>query len=293
MSAKYLPSKFNFLKKKRVLFFLLTGIAFLLIHSCMNFRTSDRKTRKEFEKAGVESTIRHLKIPGADAEVRMISTGKDTTRTVLFIHGAPGSGDAFYSYLKQPSLLEKATLITYDRPGYGYSGFGEAVTSIKKQSEVLVELIEKNQLKNVVLVAHSYGGPIAAYAALLSGKIEAVILLAPAMDPNHEKYFWIGNLARWKLTRWMVPGAWTVAADEKYTHEEELRKLTSEWKKVAAPVICIQGDEDRLVPFANMAFCREHFNPEYFTGIPLKGEDHFIPWTREALVIEEIVKVLK
>ena len=39
--------------------------------------------------------------------------------------------------------------------------------------------------------------------------------------------------------------------------------------------------------------CEKYISPTYFKNVALKGEDHFIPWTREALVIEEIVKVLK
>jgi len=293
MKVKRILRKLRFLRKKRVLFFILLFVVFSLIHSCMNFRTSDKKTRKYFKEAGVSSTIKYMETSLTDDDIRIVSTGKNTTQTVLFVHGAPGSGDAFYSYLKRPKLLEKATLITYDRPGYGYSGFGDAMISIEEQAKILAAIIEEHELQNVILVGHSYGGPIAAYVPLLSNRIRAVIMLAPAMDPDHEKYFWVGNFARWKLTRWMVPRSWVVSADEKYTHAEELQKLVSQWKVVKVPVICLQGDKDRLVPYENLAFCEKHFHPDYFTGMTLKEEDHFIPWTREMLVLEEIMKFLE
>jgi len=293
MKTKSIVRKLRFLRKKRVLFFLLFLILFSLIHSCMNFRTSDKKTRKYFEEAGVTSTITYMKTSLIDDDVRIISTGDSSTQTVLFVHGAPGSGDAFYSYLKRPELLEKANLITYDRPGYGYSGFGDAMISIEAQARVVAAIIEEHKLQNVILVGHSYGGPIAAYVPLLSNRVRGVIMLAPAIDPDHENYFWVGNFARWKLTRWMVPRSWVVSADEKYTHEEALKKLVPRWNAVKVPVVCLQGDKDRLVPYENLAFCEKHFHPDYFTGIPLKEEDHFIPWTRETLVLEEIMKFLE
>ena len=292
MKAKDVLLKLKFLKKKRVIFFALCIIVFLFIHSCMEFRTSDKKTLAYFEKAGLECSIEYMKTSSTGNTIRIVSAGQHKANTVLFVHGAPGSGDAFYSYLKNPSLLEKAALITYDRPGYGYSGLGKAMTSVEAQAKILAEIIEDNNLHHVILVGHSYGGPIAVYASLLSERIKGILLLAPAMDPEHEKYFWIGNFARWKLTRWTIPASWIVSADEKYTHEAELRKLTSVWKEVKVPVVCLQGDKDRLVPYENLAFCEQHFNPDYFTGITLEKEDHFIPWTREALVTREILKLL-
>ena len=293
MKTKKVWSKLKYLKKKRVIFSTIIIIFFLLFHSCMNFRTSDRKTLKYFEEVGVKSTIDYIETSLNNSKVRIVSTGEDKTHTILFIHGAPGSGNAFYSYLKDSLLLEKARLISYDRPGYGYSDFGNAMISIEEQTRILVEVINHYNLQDVILVGHSYGGPIAAYAPLLTERVTGVLMLAPAMDPDHEKYFWIGNFARWKLTRWLIPTSWVVSADEKYTHEEELRKMTDYWKQVKVPVVCLQGDKDRLVPYENLAFCEQHFNPDYFTGLTLEKEDHFIPWTRKALVVKEIMKFLE
>ncbi|MEM9687475.1 MAG: alpha/beta fold hydrolase, partial [Bacteroidota bacterium] len=218
----------------------------------MNFRTSDKKTLKYFEEAGVKSIIDYIETPQHTGKIRTISTGENKALTVLFVHGAPGSGDAFYSYLKDSTLLEHARLITYDRPGYGYSDFGRAMTSIEEQTKVLTALITQHNLQHVILVGHSYGGPIAAYASLLSDKVRGVIMLAPAIAPDHEKYFWIGNFARWKLTRWLIPASWVVSADEKYSHEVELQKFIPQWKNIQVPIVCLQGDKDRLVPYENL-----------------------------------------
>ncbi|MCB0376109.1 MAG: alpha/beta hydrolase, partial [Sinomicrobium sp.] len=277
MKTKKVRPGFRYLKKKRFILSVILLLFFLFFHSCMNFRTSDRKTRAYFKAAGVAATIDYMKTSVNGGKIRIVSTGAAREHTVLFVHGAPGSGDAFYSYLKDSALLAKARLVTYDRPGYGYSGFGDAMTSIEAQTRVLTEVINSQQLQNVILVGHSYGGPIAAYAPLFTDRVRGVLMLAPAMDPGHEKYFWAGNLARWKLTRWLIPASWTVSADEKYTHEAELALLKDKWKAVNVPVVCLQGNKDRLVPYENLAFCEATFDPGYFTGVTLEKEDHFIP----------------
>ena len=75
MNIKKFLSKLRFLKKKRAIFSILIIIFFSLIHSCMNFRTSDKETREYFEEAGVTSTIDHVEISLSKSTVRVISTG--------------------------------------------------------------------------------------------------------------------------------------------------------------------------------------------------------------------------
>lgn len=259
----------------------------------MTLRVSDKKTISYFEKANLKCTIDYISNSLTDYKVRVISAGNHSEKAVVFIHGAPGGADAFYSYLKDSTLLQNAKLITYDRPGYGYSGFGKAMTTVKEHAFIVKDIIDQYKLNNVIVVGHSYGGPIAAYAPLVSSKINGALLLAPAIDPDHEKYYWIGNFAKWKLTKWVIPTALVVSADEKYTHEEDMRTLINDWQNVDVPVVNLQGNKDMLVPYENLKFCEDHFNPEYFTGKTIENENHFIPWTQKNFVVEEILSLLK
>ena len=90
----------------------------------------------------------------------------------------------------------------------------------------------------MILVGHSYGGPIAAYTSLKMPKVKSVLMLAPAIDSASEKVFKIAHVAKWKLTKWMVPAAFRVAGDEKFAHIEELQKLKNIWKEIKVPVSC-------------------------------------------------------
>ncbi len=287
-----LPS-FKFSKKKKIVLFSSFIIIAILANFFMTLRVSDKKTVAYFEKVDIKCSIDYIPNSLTDYKIRIISTGNHLEKTIIFIHGAPGGADAFYSYLKDSSLLQNARLITYDRPGYGYSGFGESMTTAKEHAFIIKNIIDHYKLNNVFVVGHSYGGPIAAYAPLVSSKINAALLLAPAIDPDHEKYYWIGNFAKWKLTKWMIPTVLVVSADEKYAHEEDMRSLINDWQNVDVPIVCLQGNKDMLVPYENLKFCERHFNPEYFTGKTIENENHFIPWTKKKLVIEEILGLLK
>ena len=117
-------------------------------------------------------------------------------------------------------------------------------------------------------------------------------MLAPAIDSESEKVFKIAHVAKWKLTKWMVPAAFRVAGDEKFAHIEELQKLKNIWKEIKVPVIHVHGTKDDIVPFENINFSAKKFNKQYLDTIVLEKENHFLPWKRYDLVISELLKLL-
>ena len=112
-------------------------------------------------------------------------------------------------------------------------------------------------------------------------------------DPNSEEYFWVGNFAKWKATRWLVPRAFVVAADEKYAHAEELKTMESLWKKIPVPVLILHGKKDFLAPYKNMEYVEDYFPKTLLNSITLPNENHFIPWTKQQLIIKEIDSLIQ
>jgi len=282
----------NQLSFKKLLFLLLIGVTF---SSCFRFRTSDRKTYKIFKEKEAKVTIKRYELQTVDYPIRLVSGAFDQTKktAIFFIHGAPGASDNYYDYLQDTVLLKKANLYSIDRPGYGYSNFGKSETSIETQTKVVAELIDSLPEQNVIVLGHSYGGPIAAYSSLFSSKIKSVLMLAPAIDPENEKIFWIAKFGKWKLTKWSVPGAMAVAGDEKFSHIEELDKLKDRWKQIKVPVIHVHGTKDIIVPFENLQFSVEQFNPQYLDTIVLKNENHFLPWSHYDFVKKQLLQLIK
>jgi len=276
--------------KKIVLFFTIS----IIFQSCFTMRDSDRKTKKIFEKKNLTIAIDKHNLQTVDYKVRVVSRTLKENKdiAIFFVHGAPGSSSSYHTYLQDSLLLSKANLYSIDRPGYGYSNFGKSEVSIEKQARVVAEIIESLPEENVIVLGHSYGGPIAAYSSLLSTKIKSVLMLAPAIDPENEFFFKIAYFAKWKLTKWMVPGALAIAGDEKFAHIKELTKIKDTWKNVEVPIIHVHGNKDVVVPFENLDFSKNSFNEEYLNTIILDEENHFIPWSQYGLVKEELLKLI-
>lgn len=280
-------------RKKR--FWIVTVFTFLigLSNSCLTFRKSNKQVYKAFAKLGQKPLINNFELD--KQSIRYIEARVFNTElpTVIFVHGSPGSSQDFYEYIQDSTLYKKANLIVLDRLGYGYSEFGKTETSIAKQAAMIARFIKYKNAKKVILVGWSFGGAIVAKTAIINSNVSALLLLAPAVDPNHEKHFVLGYLAKWKATRWFVPKAFRVAEQEKLAHSAELELMLDDWSTLKIPVVHMHGDKDKLVPFENLAFSKKMISPKYLTPIVVKDAGHLLPWKNYKLVKEQIAILIK
>lgn len=258
----------------------------------MQFRMSDEQIRKHFKGNELQPKILNYSI--LNRNIRYAEVGSDTLPMVVFVHGAPGGLDAFIDFLSDNQLNKIARLISVDRPGYGYSGFGETEISIHRQAEMLEPLLELNRSKHkIILVGHSYGGAIVAKMAIQHpDKVSAIILAAPAIDPENEKIFWINKPIDWWGIKWMIPTALRVSNDEKLAHVEELKLLLPHWKNLKTEVTIIHGETDGIVPFENVAFLKKMLKEEQLNIITEKKLGHLIPFERPELIKNEIIRLI-
>jgi pimeloyl-ACP methyl ester carboxylesterase len=260
--------------------------------ACVSFRESDRKVLREFKKITIKPEIYRENYQGKT--IRYISTKPidNSIPTILFIHGAPGSAGNYFEYLKDVELGKKANLISIDRLGYGYSDFGKAETSLEKQAESIYTISKKHKLTDLILVGWSYGVPIAAKMAYKYPEVKHSVLVAGAISPEDEKFFGIAKMARWKLTKWMVPKSLRIADEEKMTHVEELTNMLSDWNKIKTPITYYHGTKDKLVPYKNMAFIISKVNDSLLKAVTLKEANHFILFKNYDMVKKELLEVL-
>lgn len=275
--------------------FLLLLILILVLNGCMSFRTSDKKLKALFEEQNVDVKIHHKDFN--NREIRYIETGLDqppSAPLVIFVHGAPGSLDAFNQYLADSLLLEKARMVAVDRLGYGYSDYGQAETDIGVQADQIAFIAKQYQSEKIILLGHSYGGPIVGKCVMTHPNMcKGIIMLAPVNNPGSEPIFWFANFAKWPLTRWMLPKAFVVSGDEKFAHIEELKKIKSGWPTIKIPVVHIHGDEDSLAPPDNMDYSEIMIDSAYLKVVKLEETDHFIPWSDYELVRTELLQMLE
>lgn len=258
----------------------------------LQWRSTDAEIYERFNAINIPTEISYYTIDSLDLKVRVqeIKQAKHTIN-VVFLHGSPSSLSAWNGYLKDTTLINKAQLYAIDRPGYGYSNFGDELISIKLQAEVISALINDYQLENVIAVGSSYGGPLAARLAVINPNIKGVIMISPAIDPGQEKRVKGQKFTQFWLTRWLVPTGYRVAGDEKETHAEELSYIDTDWSKVDVPVIHIHGDKDDLVPYGNVNYTRKKFKNISIITTPNTG--HEIAWARPELIKPHLYKLIE
>ncbi|MEN0006763.1 MAG: alpha/beta hydrolase [Bacteroidota bacterium] len=189
-----------------------------------------------------------------DSGVRYLSIGEADKPALLLVHGAPGSVMDWVAFAKRQRIYEHYRLLIADRPGYGGTKPRGANRSIKNQAERLLEIIQSEQ-EPVVVLGHSYGGPIAvAMGALQPEKVKYVIGAAGQYDPDNEVTFGISYWINFKLFKYLLPRMIWVSNIEKLTHPDALREVMELFKTISVPVYLIHGDIDTLVPYENSTF---------------------------------------
>lgn len=251
----------------------------------MTFRKSDGALRR----ASVSIEIHRTRVDGR--EIRYAESGDPAGPLLFFIHGAPGSLDDFLDYLNDEELREAFYMVSYDRPGYGYSGFGDAMGSMAEHGAIAAELIAKlRDGREVFVVGHSYGGTVALELAAASpGLVSRYVLLAPSASAEDERIFWFTDPVEWGVVNWLVPRAWRVANAEKTSQRENLRDLQRSLAAIEDPIRLIHGTEDTLVPIAHAYYLQRELSSEVLATRILDGRDHFLVWNEYALIKEELL----
>ncbi|WP_407333517.1 alpha/beta fold hydrolase [Enterovibrio sp. 27052020O] len=203
---------------------------------------------------------------------------------VIFIHGSPGSKEAYDDYLNHPAL-QQVDLVSIDRPGFGQSSM-PVETSLKKQAEALLPLLKEN--KNTLLVGHSLGGPIALQLALLAPEhVDSLLLIASAFDPKLEAPKWYNYMADTLLAKWVIPDDMLRSNAEMMVLENELEKLAAQnWGSLTMPIVLVHGKDDDLADPGNSYFAKQRL-PNAKLKM-LNNEGHFVLWQNVPLLVNEI-----
>jgi len=275
--------------------FLVLSLIFscFINFSCtvLQWRKSDQEIQDKFKNSKITSEISYFKVDSLDLNVRIQKVvSNEKAINLVFFHGSPSSLSAWEGYLLDSTLREITNMYAIDRPGYGYSNFGDEMPSINTQAKIMSAIINEKELTNVIAIGSSYGGPLAARVGFLNANVKAIVMISPAIDPNKEKDIWGSRFTQWKLTRWLVPTAYRVAGDEKTVHANELTLIASDWKSISIPVLHFHGDIDDIVPYENINFSKENFQNIEVISIPEKG--HEIAWKHKEIIIPYLLKLI-
>ena len=206
---------------------------------------------------------------------------------VILVHGTPGEAAGWSDYLASPP--PGVEVVALDRPGFGKSGPDGPVTSLAQQADAVAALFPADG-RPVVLVGHSLGGPIAAWAAALHpNRVVALVLLAASLDPELESIHPMQHVGQWAwVSRWL-PRAIRNANEELMVLRPELEELQKLLPRVSAPTLIVHGTADPLVPVANVAYIEANLSAvRCLHKLLLPNVNHFLPWNSQDTVRDGI-----
>ncbi len=250
----------------------------LIATSFLDFRVSDADATEALRESDVALYFNDLMI--GNQTIHYAYTDKGKNALAIFIHGSPGSWNAFIDFFKTDSLLQDLDILSIDRPGFGQSNYGEAEPSLQKQAYCLNEVTKRFPHQKKVLIGHSLGGPVIARMAMdYPNDYRGLVFVAASIDPKMEKEEWYRNLINTKLGGWLTPTDFEVSNEEILALKKELRAMLDGWKKITVPSVVIHGTGDNLVPIENADFAEKMLENSCMKMIKLENVNHFIPWT--------------
>ena len=280
-------------RRLRILIFALPCLIIILMHSCMTFRMSPREIDDFFKAKKVSGSQHEYKVD--TYSIHYAQSGDEQKPLVLFVHGSPGSLSAFIDFLADSILLNKALLITSDRPGFGHSHFGIAETSLQKQAAALKPILEKHKNNRpIILVGHSLGGPVIAQLAMdYPDLVDGLVFVAASLDPTLEPdELWFRAPLATPFLSWILPRSFRASNEEIYQLEPQLENMLPRWKAIKCPVVFIQGMKDQFVPPQNAAFAKRMMVNTNVEIVMKDDMNHFVPWTNPELIRKAVLKLL-
>jgi pimeloyl-ACP methyl ester carboxylesterase len=254
----------------------------------MTFRKSDSTARKEFAKDSLSLTTGTIIVDKRHIHYAM--TGSDSLPTLFFVHGSPGSWDAFERYMKDSTLRSKFRMVSIDRPGFGHSDYGSP-EHLARQSELISPLFTVlDNHKPAFIAGHSLGGPmVVKLVADNPGRFSGLVILSGSIDPAEEKpEKWRPWLYKTPLN-YLVPGAMRPSNEELWYLKKDLVDLKADFARIYCPVYFVHGAADPWVPPANTEYGKALLvNAPKVEITMIPGANHFIPWQH----FEEIKAVL-
>lgn len=268
-----------FILAKRILLVIL-----IFNLSCGSNKNMNKKTIEYFSKAGVPIQFKTEKVDGH--VIHYASTGSEKLPSLVFIHGSPGSWDAYKEFMKDSLLLKKYRMISFDRPGFGESDPGKAMPLYQQVNLISKVYTKLSNATSAKWVGHSLGGPFVVMMAMSHPElVSGIVILAGSVSPEEEAPEKWRPFFTHPIFKTILPKTLSASNEELMYFKKEVLALGKPWENVVSPALVIHGTKDALVPFGNAAYAMERLvNAKTKHLIAIPGANHFIPWTNYTTV---------
>lgn len=208
-------------------------------------------------------------------------------KAILMIHGFVGG---IYDYDNLPTELElirKFDVFTFTLPAHEKVIVKDVkYTDWIKSAEEQIELLIKNNYKEIYVIGHSMGGVIATHLASKYKQVKKLVLAAPAF-----RYFYFKdgkvNIKGFNETLKNLPSMFKNMGTEKVLERItktpistmlEFTKLVSnlenDLNNITCPVLAIRGTEDKVVPKEGIELVANNIPTKTYIQYNIKNVTH-------------------
>jgi len=227
--------------------------------------------------------LRYTDVPEGRIRSRVLGRPDPAVPPVVVVQGMAVSD---YLLPACAALGEWTETTLVDLPGYGGSGQPTRYLDVRGYAEAVVHWLEASGLDRVVVVGHSSGSQVAAWAGVLCPeRIAAVALASPTVDPMARSLPRL--VLHWRLdARNPTPGLetnhvpeWRRAGFRALAHLVKVHladRLEDHVSRLRMPMLVIRAEHDRLTTPAWVAGLTRLAADAELVGVP--GGHSFV-WT--------------
>lgn len=191
-------------------------------------------------------------------KVNYLDYGNKKGQAIVLLHGW-GQNIEMMNMLGKP-FSKDFRIIVIDFPGFGDSEEPKEVMGVGEYTKLVEDLLLTLNIKNPIIIGHSFGGRVAVKFASRN-ETSKVVLLSPALRSHDKKGLKskiLKSLKKVSALKGLEDWAKNHIGSRDYRNASPMMKkvlvktvnedLSSDATKIKAPVILIYGDQDLEVP---------------------------------------------
>jgi pimeloyl-ACP methyl ester carboxylesterase len=215
------------------------------------------------------------------------NSDEEATARVVLVHGAPADASS-WTRLRRQADLPAVEWIAVDRLGYGNSS-RETESSLEEHARSLEPWLSDAPPRGVILVGHSYGGPVVLRAAAdFPDRVRAIVLVAGACDAYMNDAQWFRRAV--DGVSGAVPASWVAANRELLALTDENLAMETMLDRITCPVVIVHGTWDPVCPcHSTVAYLKSRLkNAGSISSVTLERVGHNIHLSHPERIAEEI-----
>lgn len=266
---------------------IIVGLLILVLLSSrfINFSASAEEVEEAFSKLEYQPISHFQKFD--KGELHFVTIGDSSKRSLILIHGSPGSWDAWMSLCTETDLLKKYFIIAIDRPGYNKTSLKGKYT-LQEQSAFIKPIMDK-YCDSCIVMGHSYGGGLAMQVALdYPYKLFGVATISGTVAAPFQKLKWFNYAMSYSPAQWLVSADLANSNGEMWRLQKDLPKMNSHLKNFKGNVAIVQGNEDNIVDSQSATYLEQQLIKANVKMILKDEMNHFVIWSNMELVLEAL-----